>query len=176
MEEYDETAYIETLCPIDRDKLDANGVPIPDISDCELNTLLTLISREKGHRITVILDCCHSGGATLQDMLLTGEKYLRHYPGYRSILSKDWYPDMDSHVVLAACKEYQFAKAIKVKQKDGVVEYAGVFTNSLLRALQSGHWRKETTYADLVESLDKTPHQTPVVAGKHKTARLWYQE
>ncbi len=64
MEEYDETAYIETLCPIDRDTLDANGVLIPDISDRELNTLLTQISREKGHRITVILDCCHSGGVS----------------------------------------------------------------------------------------------------------------
>lgn len=113
---------------------------------------------------------------TLQDMLLTGEKYLRHYPGYRSILSKDWYPDMDSHVVLAACKDYQFAKARKVKQKDDVEEYVGIFTSSLLHALRSGHWRKETTYADLVDSLDKTNHQTPVVAGKRKAARLWYQD
>ncbi|KAK0429625.1 hypothetical protein EV421DRAFT_1682310, partial [Armillaria borealis] len=58
MEEDGHNDYTETLCPIDRDTLDGNGVPIPDISDRELNTILTLISRAKGHRITLILDCC----------------------------------------------------------------------------------------------------------------------
>ncbi len=48
MEEYDETTYIETLCPVDRDTLDANGVPIPDISDRELNTLLTRSPEKRG--------------------------------------------------------------------------------------------------------------------------------
>ncbi|KAK0431440.1 peptidase C14, caspase domain-containing protein, partial [Armillaria borealis] len=57
MEEGGPTDYTETLCPIDRDTLDADGFPIPDISDRELNTILTLISRVKGHRITLILDC-----------------------------------------------------------------------------------------------------------------------
>ncbi|KAK0462290.1 uncharacterized protein EV420DRAFT_1222058, partial [Desarmillaria tabescens] len=51
------TGYIEALCPIDRDTCDADGNPVPDISDRELNTILTLISRAKGHHITVILDC-----------------------------------------------------------------------------------------------------------------------
>lgn len=193
-EEDDETEYIETLCPIDRDTLDGNGAPIPDVSDRELNTILTLISRAKGHRITVILDCCHSGGvcrnlpepgartlppmtrATLQDMLFTGEKNLIHYPGYRSILPNDWLPDMDSHVILAACRDYQYAKAKKVKREDGTTGYIGIFTDSLVRVLRSGYWKKETTYADLVRCLDKTSHQTPVVAGKYKDARIWYQE
>ncbi|KAK0462381.1 uncharacterized protein EV420DRAFT_1241566, partial [Desarmillaria tabescens] len=46
--------YIEALCPIDRD---THGKAVPDISDRTLNTVLTLISRAKGHHITVILDC-----------------------------------------------------------------------------------------------------------------------
>ncbi|PBK64971.1 hypothetical protein ARMSODRAFT_961560 [Armillaria solidipes] len=189
-----ETEYIETLCPIDRDTLDANGVLIPDISDRELNTMLTLISRAKGHRITVILDCCHSGGicrglpepgartsppitrATLQDMLVAGENNLMHYPGYRSILVKDWLPDMSSHVVLAACRDYEYAKAKKVQLEDGTAGYIGIFTDSLVRVLRSGYWKKETTYADLIHFLDKMSHQTPVVAGKYKNARLWYQD
>ncbi|KAK0219285.1 peptidase C14, caspase domain-containing protein, partial [Armillaria nabsnona] len=53
----DETEYIEALCPIDRDTPGEHGKPVPDISDRELNTILTLISLSKGHRITVILDC-----------------------------------------------------------------------------------------------------------------------
>ncbi len=193
-DEDDDIDYTETLCPIDRDTLDADGVPIPDISDRELNTILTLISQAKGHRITLILDCCHSGGvcrdlpepgartsppmtrATLQDMLVVGEKNLKCYPGYRSILAKDWLPDMNFHVVLAACRDYQYAKAKKVKQEDGTVGYIGIFTDSLVRVLRSGYLKKATTYADLVHWLDKTSHQTPVVAGKHKDARLWFQD
>ncbi|SJL17892.1 uncharacterized protein ARMOST_21459 [Armillaria ostoyae] len=193
-EEDDEKEYIETLCPIDRDTLDADGVPIPDVSDREMNTILTLISRAKGHCITVILDCCYAGGlcrdvpepgarisppmtrATLQEMLVAGEKNLKRYPGYRSILGNDWLPDMDSHVVLAACTDYQYAKVKKVQREDGTAGYIGIFTDSLVRVLRSGYWKKETTYADLVHCLDKTSQQTPVVAGKYKTARLWYQD
>ncbi len=193
-EEEEGSESIETLCPIDRDTPGGDGKPVPDISDRELNTSLSLISRKKGHRITVILDCCHSGSlsrstpylgvrrtppttwATLRDMLITGDRALKVYPGYRSIFPKDWYPDMDSHVVLAACKAYQFAKWKKVKGTDGEAEYIGIFTDSLVRALRSGYWSKETTYADLVRCLDKTPYQTPVVAGNRKGERIWYQQ
>ncbi|PBK64979.1 hypothetical protein ARMSODRAFT_838083, partial [Armillaria solidipes] len=56
--EDDETEHIETLCPIDRDTVGANGEPVPDISDREFNTILSLISRAKGNTIMVILDCC----------------------------------------------------------------------------------------------------------------------
>ncbi|KAK0457091.1 peptidase C14, caspase domain-containing protein [Desarmillaria tabescens] len=185
--------YIDTLCPIDRDIVN-NGKPVPDISDREFNTILTLISRVKGDHITVILDCCHSGSisrglpepgahttypmahATLHDMLVAGEERLKEYPGYRSILEEGWLSDMDSHVVLVACKKHQFAKAKEVDGTAGAVEYIGIFTDSLVRTLQSDCYKKETTYADLVHFLDKTPHQTPVVAGKCKDARVWYQE
>ncbi|KAK0207442.1 hypothetical protein IW262DRAFT_1498642 [Armillaria fumosa] len=135
--EDDEPECIETLCPIDRDTLGEDGKPVPDISDREFNVILSLISQAKGHHITVILDCCHSGSdvsrclpdpgvrvspptkrATLQDMLVAGENILMRYPGYRSILAEDWLPDMTSHVVLAACEDYQYAKAKKVRRED----------------------------------------------------------
>ncbi len=180
------SGYIEALCPIDRDT-DAKSNTIPDISDREFNTILALISRAKGHHITVILDCCHSAGgsrdvpppgartcrgttrATLRDMLHAGEKNLRDIPGCSSILAKDWFPDEESHVVLAACKEYQFAKERRV---DGVE--VGIFTHSLLRLLRSGYCNAETKYTDLLPRFDQSFSQTPVVAGKHRDARLWY--
>ncbi|KAK0462334.1 caspase domain-containing protein [Desarmillaria tabescens] len=184
---------IETLCPLDRDSLDAYGKPIPDISDREFNTILSRIAEAKGHRITVILDCCHHSGAsrclpeagsrtlppmlsvTLQDMLLAGENNLKYYPSYRSILAKDWYPDTESHVLLAACKDYQFAKEKKVNIDNGT-RYNGIFTDALARALRSSNWNKEMTYTDLVRYLGKTSQQTPVAAGKRRGARIWYQE
>ncbi|PBK90841.1 hypothetical protein ARMGADRAFT_1111605, partial [Armillaria gallica] len=56
--------FVEALCPIDCDTIDSSGIPIPDISDRELNAVLFILSRTKGHRITVILDCCHAGSIT----------------------------------------------------------------------------------------------------------------
>ncbi|KAK0219720.1 hypothetical protein EDD85DRAFT_728376, partial [Armillaria nabsnona] len=56
--------FVEAFCPMDRGTLDSSGVPIPSITDRELNTILSQISRTKGHRITVILDCCHAGSVT----------------------------------------------------------------------------------------------------------------
>ncbi|KAK0194751.1 hypothetical protein F5146DRAFT_1022562 [Armillaria mellea] len=194
VDEDDEIEFIETLCPIDRDTLDENDKPVPDISDREFNTILSLIARAKGHYITVILDSCCSGGvsrslpdpgartsppmarATLENMFVAAETNLIDYPGYRSILADDWIPDMNSHVILAACRSYQYAKAKKVKQEDGTEGYIGIFTDSLVRVLRSSHWKEDTTYTDLVHCLDKTPHQTPVVTGKHKHARLFYQD
>ncbi|KAK0195810.1 caspase domain-containing protein [Armillaria mellea] len=138
---------IETLCPIDRDTQNNDGKAIPDISDRELNAILSLITNSKRSRITVILDCCHGDGAsrdlpglgartspqtihtTLQDMLLAGEENMKNHPGYRSILSKNWCPDMDCHVILTACKEFQFASEKRVEGKDG--GYIGFFTESL---------------------------------------------
>ncbi|PBK66529.1 hypothetical protein ARMSODRAFT_855082, partial [Armillaria solidipes] len=51
---------IEAICPIDRGN-EVDGVLIPDISDREVNSILSAISSVKGHRITVLLDCCFIG-------------------------------------------------------------------------------------------------------------------
>ncbi|KAK0489746.1 hypothetical protein EDD18DRAFT_1081062, partial [Armillaria luteobubalina] len=179
---------IEALCPIDREDLDADDVVIPDISDREINCILKEISRTKGNHVTFILDCCHSGSVTrgidesgirtmpplphasLKSMLDTAEEAMKSFAGYHSILEADWCPDMTSHVVLAACKEYQFAR--EVKGKDG---FSGFFTQALLRTLRSGDLTEESTYIDLIRALPGATFQSPVVAGRHKDARLWYQ-
>ncbi|PBK82928.1 hypothetical protein ARMGADRAFT_876482, partial [Armillaria gallica] len=48
---------IEALCPMDRTSSSGTYDSIPDISDREINTILTEISRTKGSHITFILDC-----------------------------------------------------------------------------------------------------------------------
>ncbi|KAK0188284.1 caspase domain-containing protein [Armillaria mellea] len=52
---------IEAICPIDRDTIDNSGLRVPDISDREINSIFHQISRSKGHRITFLLDSCHTG-------------------------------------------------------------------------------------------------------------------
>ncbi|KAK0183540.1 caspase domain-containing protein [Armillaria mellea] len=178
---------IEALCPADRGESDGRRTPIPDISDREMNGILHHIARTKGHKITVILDCCHSGSGTrdIQDqagvrsvaplgspeaMLDAANETLSGCPDYHSVVSEDWWPDKSSHVTLAACTEYQFAKET---QERGA--YNGVFTRSLVRALRSGHCKKETTYVDLIRALPWSPLQNPVVTGDHKRALLWHR-
>ncbi|SJL17260.1 uncharacterized protein ARMOST_20807 [Armillaria ostoyae] len=180
---------VEALCPIDRDTLDSDGRWIPDISDRELNAIFTQISLAKGYRITFIADCCHAGGISrgpgiearqrsicssgrtnVNDMLRAADERLKSFPCYRSVLSKDWKPDMSSHVVLAACRDYQRATEIL-----GTKGYRGVLTKTLVRVLRSDAWKRETTYVELTELLNQSYSQTPVVAGDRKYGRLWYQ-
>ncbi|KAK0224033.1 hypothetical protein IW262DRAFT_1268602, partial [Armillaria fumosa] len=125
--------YVEALCPMDHNTLNSSGMLIPDITDWKLNTILTQIAYTKGNQITFILDCCHAGSVTrtlspgvwtvpplehasLKDMLLAAEEALRDLPGYRSVFAEDWVPDMDSHVILAACMGNEVAKAKRVRK------------------------------------------------------------
>ncbi|KAK0443321.1 peptidase C14, caspase domain-containing protein [Armillaria borealis] len=180
---------VEVLCPMDRT---SRNVPhrsiIPDISDREINVILKRICHAKGHQITVILDCCHSGGATrlpdtgirlalpvegsLRHVLEAAEKQRKNGADHVSVLSGDWKPDTFSHVVLAACKEYQLAK--EVTGDDG--KSAGVFTGALLRTLRYGPLTSNSTYVELHRALPSSSSQTPVVAGQHKTERIWFQK
>ncbi len=182
------TGSVEALCPIDRNEPDEKGCPIPDISDREINIILSELSRVKGNRITLILDCCHSSSASrsisqpgvrnlrplprgsFKDMLLAADDNLGRFPCHQSVFAEDWRPDTESHVVLAACGEYQFAK-----EMPGDTGFNGFFTKSLIGTLTSGHLTEEATYVDLVNALDRSCHQTPVAAGKHKYSKLWYQ-
>ncbi|PBK79940.1 hypothetical protein ARMGADRAFT_1172148 [Armillaria gallica] len=180
---------IEALCPIDRSTPDDKGVPIPDISDREINNILTKIYEATEAHLTVILDCCHSGGATkaplldgnarairsLEEesfvrMLNSAEESMGDWSGYRDVWETKWCPDMGSHVVLAACRDYQFAKEMQY----GGGGYKGVFTAGLVKTLKSGSLSEGSTYVDLIEALPQWDYQTPVVAGRRKNERLWY--
>ncbi|KAK0214483.1 caspase domain-containing protein [Armillaria fumosa] len=141
---------IEALCPVDRGGYTPDG-DVPDISDREMNSILSEISRTKGHHIIVILDCCHSSSLTRapQGERKAADKRLRYLAGYRSVLEEDWFPNMDSHVI------------------------HGIFTQGLIKALKSV--TNETTYFGLLEALPSTVNQTPTINGKHRNANLWYQ-
>ncbi|KAK0470726.1 caspase domain-containing protein [Armillaria novae-zelandiae] len=180
---------IEALCPIDRDTRDNDNTPIPDISDREFNAILTHIYQAKGNRITVILDCCHTANlnrsmldegarampplprTSFNKMLHAADQNMRRFPDSHSILDEDWLPNMDSHVILAPCREYQ----LTTERMEGS-RFHGVFTHSLLRTLRSGRLTKDTTYTDLIDVLPWSYFQTPVVAGKRRSTRLWYQD
>lgn len=181
-----ESGTIEALCPINRVAPD-NGVIIPDISDREINTILSEISRTKGHRITFILDCCHSssrvrGEATvrsiaplpsrsIQDMFDAADKTLGHLPGYESISREVWRPNMDSHVVLVACQEHELA--IEVERDEG---YHGIFTRALISTLKSVNIDHDSmTYMELLQTLPVLDHQMPVIAGKWMYEQLWFE-
>ncbi len=174
---------------MDRTSSSGTDDSIPDISDREINTILTEISRTKGSHITFNLDCCYSTGNTrgptnvqrgavplppsqTKNMLEEAHIRLRDLPKYHSVFDGDWKPDVSSHVALAACKDYQTAD-----EGPGTDDrWSGVFTQALIEALKSDSFNEESTYADLICAL-KIPRktkQTPVVSG-NASARLWYQ-
>ncbi|KAK0235126.1 hypothetical protein EDD85DRAFT_954645 [Armillaria nabsnona] len=192
------TGAIEAICPADRCIDDVNGHPtVPDISDRELNTILHLIRITKGENITVITDCCYAGGVTrdissslscgtirnlppsldrvspgLELMLRAGDESLKKYslPGTASVLKGDWSPLKASHVLLAACKDYQFAR--EVQKDNGTVN--GIFTEALMSALRSGP--RNQSYHDLCCTISTTtPSQTPIAIGENNNTLFpWY--
>ncbi len=141
---------IIALRPIDSDGLDGLN-----ISDREISTILHLISSSRKARITLILDCCRSGGFStgnlsqrevLQpghplfhsipidmsiNMLNAGHESLKHFPGYQSIMAEDWCPNMESYVLLAACQDFQPAVEMESPSRQ---TYQGLFTDTLVRA------------------------------------------
>ncbi|KAJ6594966.1 hypothetical protein B0H10DRAFT_2090344, partial [Mycena sp. CBHHK59/15] len=182
-ESYAAIGAIEALCPVDRGTLDDRDRDhaIPDISDRELNHILSDIRRAKGDRITVILDCCYAAGVTRRAgvgvrntrPLTSGLDLMFKFAGFPSISAPDWEPDMSSHVVLAACTENQ--EAAELERHDGT--YQGVFTHSLIGILQHNG---SLSYRELIDSVTLAlPEelkyvQTPVVAGDKKESLLWY--
>ncbi|KAK0443319.1 hypothetical protein EV421DRAFT_544368 [Armillaria borealis] len=177
---------IESLCPIDRTEEDS--FPVPDISDREINIILRQIAHAKGHRITLILDCSHSGAVvddhpglsgknippmsrkSLTCMLDAADDTAKNFPEYQSVFAAEWRPDMTSHVILAACREHEIAK-----EERGETGLHGVFTESLVRTLRSGAANERPTYVDLVSSLNRSTTQVSAVAGRYKDSMLWYQ-
>ncbi|KAJ7753237.1 caspase domain-containing protein, partial [Mycena metata] len=152
---------IETICPYDQ-RVSVNGVVqgVPGIPDVTIAALLRELARKRGNNITVILDCCHSGGATRAP----GESRNRSLPSeslpFPDIDKDIWTRDsskFDSttkrrgfggvdcqYVLLAACGELQRASD-------------GYFTSSLVKGLN----QNPSTYADLLAMVPGTAVQHP---------------
>ena len=117
---------IEAICPIDRSD------EVPDISDRELNSILSGIHAAKGPNIILILDCCYSGGSLREELESLNDGTTRYAPplttkdGIRKMFkaadshprrharmltsSEDWEEEDFPIVLLAACQDFQLAK------------------------------------------------------------------
>ena len=127
---------IEAICPVDR------GDSIPDISEREINSILSELRAAKGPNITFILDCCHAGGAVrsfnrsdtdpirfilpirtgdaldLMRMFEAADSNPRRNPNIPNTSSELWMPDLSSFVLLAACHDFQYAAESNFKEED----------------------------------------------------------
>ncbi|SJL12882.1 uncharacterized protein ARMOST_16315 [Armillaria ostoyae] len=138
------TGFIQAICSSDRQPFDAPPPTQPhDISGREINVILREVARSKGHHITLIMDCCFSGGggralqqevhirataaraanSSLLEMLREGHDNLqRVFPTYHqnsasaSIMDPHWRPDTSSYVLLAACQDYQRALEVNISK------------------------------------------------------------
>ncbi|KAF9525305.1 caspase domain-containing protein [Crepidotus variabilis] len=184
---------IEELCPSDI------GVPttivikgeeyqdvLPGIPDRTISTMLNHISDIKGNNITLILDCCSSGGINRSATSLDPKEYIprriRHPPPINpSLDEKIWSKASPSrggraavgfagqyqasHVLLAACGRDQFAYETKTGQR-------GMFTTTLMKVLESENIHS-LTYTSLMHKLRMPAQQTPHCEGQGVSWRLF---
>ncbi|PPQ81751.1 hypothetical protein CVT26_007399 [Gymnopilus dilepis] len=187
---------IEALCPSDRMS------SVPDISDRELNHILREIRSAKGPNITVILDCCYSGGAVrdtticgrarfipplpacaepqcsaLTLMLEAADSDPRRAKSLPSIAqSETWDADVSSFVLLAACQEYQRAEEFEDKKSQHGPRQRGLFTCALLKILESKE-ADGATFESIIHSIGQLSHtQKPAIVGTRKNSRLWFAD
>ncbi len=104
-------------------------------------------------------------------MLNAVDEAWRTFPGYNSLLAENWHPDMGCHIMLAACREYEYAKEVGSETGSN-----GLFTKSLIDALTSDRLTERSTYMDLLKILPSPSHQSLVVAGDHKDEQIWYYD
>ncbi|MEG4010312.1 caspase family protein [Microcoleus sp. Pol11C1] len=113
------------------------------LRDIELATLLKRMT-DKGLRVTVVLDSCHSGGATRGDCAIRGSQEEDTAPrpqdslvASRQELFDNWrslvegsnpttlIPESENYVVLVACRptEYAMEYAVNGKERHGALTY-----------------------------------------------------
>ncbi|KAH0584272.1 hypothetical protein H2248_009820 [Termitomyces sp. 'cryptogamus'] len=185
---------IEAICPADHymeEHLDDDYTQVAgiDISDRELNIILSEIGKKHGNHITVILDCCHFGmkvrnsnserrrktrylgssGKTLSTMLAAADRDPRRHSDSPRALNDRWCFDFSTHVMIGACQDNETANEISGH---------GLFTMTFLNALRSSLGRNpDTTYNQLIDSPDmRLPFQTPAIAGSGQDSTLWFQK
>ncbi|GLW29043.1 caspase family protein [Actinoplanes regularis] len=144
---------------------DSRTRTVPDLWDKELSVLLDEVARHCAHT-AVVLDSCHSDGATRESP--SDETSVRSVPeaaprGLASLIPEliraTADPDRPEHVAVAACRSTEQAREATL---DGAIR--GVFSWSLLRALD--RLGPLATYRELVlaartEVEQRVPGQTP---------------
>ena len=183
---------IEALCPSDRGKDTKTDKLIPDISDRELSIILMELHDIKGGNISVVLDCCHSGGATreaagtrvragnplsdgLKLMLRAADKDSRRLDKTKKACDEKLGWDPNTSVLIAACTAGE-----RAKEGDFDGKAQGYFTRALLRVLRD-EAHKDKTYTDigaeitkLIPSYKGSHVQNPLVLGERQHCRMWF--
>ncbi|KAJ6459838.1 caspase domain-containing protein [Mycena sanguinolenta] len=174
---------VETICPHDEGK-ETSGEYIHGIPDYTVHNLLRKLAAEKGNNVTAIFDSCNSGGITRSkftsrfaktEIPIPRELDIEFMPGgrlagYESIPQGFRYKHMQSHVLLAACRENQIAFEVEVGDL-----YRGRFSESLVRTLLRLQATSlgRTTYMDLLDHVGNWNDQDPQVEGEYKTRVLF---
>jgi hypothetical protein len=164
------------------------------LRDVEIGYLLKTMV-EQGLLVTIVLDCCHAGGATRAardnsdiairsietidttvrptDSAVASAQQLSAYwqaltrKGTRGFeISSGWLPEVEGYVLLAACRDFERAR--EQRQSEG--QHNGVFTSCLLEAM----WQmpSQSTYRMLYHRVRAQVHsrfaqQTPQLEGEY---------
>ncbi|KAJ2924398.1 hypothetical protein H1R20_g12692, partial [Candolleomyces eurysporus] len=169
---------IETLCPVDRGL--PQGRSTPDISDREILLILSEIHDQTKADITVVLDCCHSGGGTRElgidlrsrtlaplvdpevtrRMFVEADEHPRRRPSTPSVRSPAWARatiDIYQPVLLAACQDTELAWEENER---------GLFTSAVMRVLRSEKGRSLTCSGLIKAIVPLSYDQRPRFSGK----------
>jgi hypothetical protein len=159
------------------------------LRDLELAQLLKELA-DRGLTVTLVLDCCHSGGATRGDVEIRGVGAIDDKPltsAQELVASLDtlealWHtstqqgtrglkasglPESEDYVVLAACRPNEFAYEYAFNRETR--ERNGALTYWLLDTLRQQHFGQ--TYKELYDRINakihsQFPQQTPMLMGE----------
>ncbi|SKB11123.1 Peptidase C14 caspase catalytic subunit p20 (fragment) [Planktothrix sp. PCC 11201] len=174
-----EGQYDEGLVPMDVGELEGHY-----LRDVEIATLLKNMT-DKQLTVTVILDSCHSGGATRGDCDIRGSESpdLAQRPADSAVASRDqlirnwqiltegnidslaWLPPSKDYVLLAACRPTEYAYEYNVNGKDR----HGALTYWMIDTLSST--TSSINYKSLHDRItakiqSKFPSQLPMLFGE----------
>lgn len=149
------------------DRMDESLVPadsragVDDIRDKELRPRFNAIL-EKGARLTVILDKCHSGSGARGGARARGVK-----PDMRDVADRaPWGPRPENRGALILAATQDFDPAWETTDGSGTIH--GTFSWALLRAMRdtlAGESASETFLRARARMRAETPFQEPVMAG-----------
>ncbi|KAK0215286.1 hypothetical protein EDD85DRAFT_996500 [Armillaria nabsnona] len=148
-----------------KNSVTSSNTQVPDISDREINTILSEIARNKGNHITFIVDCCHS--ASIGRAPQEGVCLIAPLPLVMSGSGRAGFfglgPGFEGSG-LYKVGEYEYAKGVEGIR--GNSRLNGVFTQALISAFQPADLNdKSMTYYTLITTLPESPVQPPVISG-----------
>ncbi|KAJ7087548.1 caspase domain-containing protein [Mycena belliarum] len=179
---------VETLVPHDERMKTPECETIHGIPDRTINMLLSQLATAKGNNITAIFDCCHSGGITRESgsSILPLPRFVETLApipanldeglfgarsGQVSLPPGIRYEFMQSHVLLAACRQQQRARECL----SAAGTPCGFFTDSLIKELRAVGPNR-ITYTELLDKLPTLPDQNPQCEGANKNRFLFAAE